>query len=723
MEMLLCTANPADDATLSGGDFTTGLPRDNLKDERVTKVARTSSTDEADTRFRADLGANYTLRALALVNNNFSTGALWRVRAGQSPFDVLFDREGYVDERLTCSGGANGTRVNSLGVVVAATCPRIDHSPVNLASGTATQTVASVPAGRYVLVTVGAGSMVVAGGATLESPAWAFPGNNGIVVVQSAGDVVLTVTGSPTALHFREVYGVLAEEDRENLITYSADFSNAAWVKAAFGTGSVPVVTPNNAIAPDGTMTADTIVFDVGAGTTTSDQSFIYQTATVSSGQAHAGSVYVKGAAGTKLVMRHVGGAAYTLITLTGEWDRVSSVETSISTSADFTFGLMQGVLGTLNATATVAVWGADLQAGSSVLSHIPTTSAAVTRSADSITATSTNFSSWFNASAGTFYAEARPSASASTYRGILSANDGSSVNVIQVLAQPSTNNFAGEVYDGVTQASMVGGAISAGASIKCAIGYAAADFASCFNGGSVVTSSASVAWSVSQLSLGTLNGSDFPLNGHVSRLTYWRSKFSGAAMQAITTSGPDIAAVGGWCSGTTACKQMTFYGDTPADWAAQYPAMVAFSAVSARYATVELIDTANADGYVQMGRLFVGGGMAFDNEADSQGFAFDREELSTVQQTATGRRIGYERRRPRGVVFRLPAITQAQSDQIHEMQALVGTIGEVLLVTDTDDMAFSQRYGGIGYLRDLSPIEYPLPDHRSVAFSWREKL
>ena len=187
MEMLLCTANRADDATLSGGDFTSGLPRDNLKDDRVTKVARTTSTDEADTRFRADLGANYTLRALALVNSNFSTSALWRVRAGQAPFDVLFDREGYVDERLTCSGGANGTRVNSLGVVVAATCPRIDHSPVNLASGTATQTLASVPAGRYVVVTVGAGSMVIASGTTLAAPGIAFPGNNGIVEVTKKG--------------------------------------------------------------------------------------------------------------------------------------------------------------------------------------------------------------------------------------------------------------------------------------------------------------------------------------------------------------------------------------------------------------------------------------------------------------------------------------------------------------------------------------------------------
>ena len=64
----------------------------------------------------------------------------------------------------------------------------------------------------------------------------------------------------------------------ENLVIQSQTFDNAAWTKAAGGTGSVPVVTANDALAPDGTLTADKVVFNAGAGTTTSDQSLITST-------------------------------------------------------------------------------------------------------------------------------------------------------------------------------------------------------------------------------------------------------------------------------------------------------------------------------------------------------------------------------------------------------------------------------------------------------------
>ena len=41
---------------------------------------------------------------------------------------------GLNDPRITYSGGTNGTRVNSAGVIVAATTPRFDYDPVTLAA-------------------------------------------------------------------------------------------------------------------------------------------------------------------------------------------------------------------------------------------------------------------------------------------------------------------------------------------------------------------------------------------------------------------------------------------------------------------------------------------------------------------------------------------------------------------------------------------------------------
>jgi hypothetical protein len=56
---------------------------------------------------------------------------------------------------------------------------------------------------------------------------------------------------------------------KENLYAASQDLSDSAWTLSASGTGSNPIVTPNNAIAPDGTMTASQVEFDSGSGTTT----------------------------------------------------------------------------------------------------------------------------------------------------------------------------------------------------------------------------------------------------------------------------------------------------------------------------------------------------------------------------------------------------------------------------------------------------------------------
>ncbi|HNB46034.1 MAG TPA: hypothetical protein PLL72_17730, partial [Burkholderiaceae bacterium] len=57
----------------------------------------------------------------------------WASSQGR-PSLVLNFLQGIADSRITYSGGANGTRVNSSGVIVAATTPRFDYDPVTLAA-------------------------------------------------------------------------------------------------------------------------------------------------------------------------------------------------------------------------------------------------------------------------------------------------------------------------------------------------------------------------------------------------------------------------------------------------------------------------------------------------------------------------------------------------------------------------------------------------------------
>ena len=57
----------------------------------------------------------------------------WASSQGRPSLVLNFLQE-IADSRITYSGGANGTRVNSSGNIVAATTPRFDYDPVTLAA-------------------------------------------------------------------------------------------------------------------------------------------------------------------------------------------------------------------------------------------------------------------------------------------------------------------------------------------------------------------------------------------------------------------------------------------------------------------------------------------------------------------------------------------------------------------------------------------------------------
>lgn len=168
----------------------------------------------------------------------------------------------------------------------------------------------------------------------------------------------------------------LIEKVRTNLILQSQAFNTFAWTLVTSGTGITPIVTANNATAPDGTMTADTIVFNTGAGTTTSDISIITQSATIGS-QTYSGSFYARVASGTgQLVFRHAAGGTYTTANLTTTWQRFSSTETG---SSNFEIGIRRGLSNEpINASVTVQIWGAQLETGDIATDYIATTTAAV---------------------------------------------------------------------------------------------------------------------------------------------------------------------------------------------------------------------------------------------------------------------------------------------------------------------------------------------------------
>lgn len=179
------------------------------------------------------------------------------------------------------------------------------------------------------------------------------------------------------------VRSLLLEGARTNLIIKAEAFDNAAWTKATAGGGSLPVVTADNGTAPDGNVTAEKVVF---AAPVSGDQSIITQAPTVVNATQYAGTVYVKafavGDVGKILVYRQVGASTYSLLTLTAAWQRLGTTETSTSTTGNFEIGLRPNQGGSTG-TVSIFIWAGDLEAGAFSTSYIPTTTVAVTRTAE----------------------------------------------------------------------------------------------------------------------------------------------------------------------------------------------------------------------------------------------------------------------------------------------------------------------------------------------------
>jgi len=77
--MILGFPNLIDDATLSGGSWEASLPLANIKDRRLSKVARSTNDNTSSTKFDIDLTRDRAIKLICLVKNNFSRDVTYRV--------------------------------------------------------------------------------------------------------------------------------------------------------------------------------------------------------------------------------------------------------------------------------------------------------------------------------------------------------------------------------------------------------------------------------------------------------------------------------------------------------------------------------------------------------------------------------------------------------------------------------------------------------------------
>jgi hypothetical protein len=398
---------------------------------------------------------------------------------------------------ITFSGGAGGTRVNSVGQIVAASGLRYNHDPITMACK-----------------------------------------------------------------------GLLIEEQRTNLLKDSGDQTTANWLAY----GDVASIA-KNLFAPDGTLAGSLIT----EGVLNSTHGFIASASNrpITGAVPTAASIYIK--PGTRRYVNvsvEASGNGYnvTLDTTNGAltvpvntgvgwvasaasaelgpggWYRLTLVGTPAAAASSVfivsgctTFTSTRSEVYAGNGSSWGA-WGAQLEAGSFATSYIPTTSAAVTRTADAAQIAASNFAAWFNGVQGCFVVENDYTAGTATQSGGASSfatkhTGGASYNLDMYARIGTADGVAVQNDANVVQFfANPGPVLAPGVPAKGAFSYAAGAYKNCVNGSPVISGNGADVMNVQDvLWIGSLSGSASILNGHIKRMRYWPRQFADSDLQALT--------------------------------------------------------------------------------------------------------------------------------------------------------------------------------------------
>jgi hypothetical protein len=339
--------------------------------------------------------------------------------------------------------------------------------------------------------------------------------------------------------------GLLVEEARTNLLTYSAQIDDASWAKVRAS------ATANSTTAPDGTVSADTLVEDTTASATHQINKVFTGTAV-----AHTYSVYVKAAGRTQIRLNLYDGAAFvnqtyfdltsgTVLSGTGGtiaavgngWYRCAITATlAASANCQAQLRLASGGSDTYtgDGTSGVFLWGAQLEAGAFATSYIPTIASTVTRSADVATITGSLFSQWYNQPEGSLIAEASSYVVDTNTRSTLSVYSSGATSNNILLINAVQRQF--QINDAGNQADLDGGTPASGVTFKAAGAYKVNDFALSLSGGAVVTDTAGTVPSVNTLAIGVSSLATTPINGHIRSIRYVPVRAADFQLQQVTT-------------------------------------------------------------------------------------------------------------------------------------------------------------------------------------------
>jgi hypothetical protein len=364
--------------------------------------------------------------------------------------------------------------------------------------------------------------------------------------------------------------GLLIEESRQNLLTYSEDFSDASWIKVSSS------ISTNQIASPDGLITAEKLVED-----TANAQHFVLKTRT-GSNETVTFSVFCKAAERTRVFLQlsnsvnataqvvynlstgtagspNSSNADYSnisasMIAYPNGWYRciLTATKGSVNTNNYPTISTVNNsgsAVYTGDGTSGIYIWGPQVEEGAFPTSYIPTSASTVTRSADTANISGTNFSNFFNSTEGTLFVDSEmPYQTVNKFPAIGFSNGGGASNCIQFYYYNTSSpwvawlvrNFADAAGGGTVAANLIeapGFTNTPGVYKKLAGTYKFGEFNYYFDGKIVSRTTPNKRLpTVNLLEIGKNGSTVNRLNGHIRRITYYPIAITNTQMVNLTS-------------------------------------------------------------------------------------------------------------------------------------------------------------------------------------------
>ena len=323
-----------------------------------------------------------------------------------------------------------------------------------------------------------------------------------------------------------ECKGLLIEEQRTNLLSNS---DIAAMSSPNLGGNPQVNTTVDNITLPTGEQgTVRSYLANAsGGGGRWGDYSGTNNTK-------YTGSVWVRTVSGTGSAQIDINDGGVKTISLTEEWQRVTTTASTNNTYRFFDIYFATPV--------SIYYWGVQIETGQFVTSYIPTYESSKTRGADLVEITEEEFSEFYNRTEGSFVSEITlppsfPVSGYGTY--MMTLSDGSYNNRVTLASSTSSAQFNADVNIGSSTPSRanLGSYTSGSHSIKAAMAYKTADTAGSLNGAAAVTTSPSGTLPLlTRADIGKDHANYNLLNGHMKRLMYYSKRLPNNQLRTLTS-------------------------------------------------------------------------------------------------------------------------------------------------------------------------------------------